>query len=571
MPVVPFSNNIGPGNLPNPDTQNWVDDAAYQHDLRYSQAKTGDEIRGADRDFLLDLTGKFDPNPLHSIHQALGVAGIGAKYAFESVAGVQYPSLTMPPTQQPMEIDMQGATEAENQIVPPPAKAAKGGKRKKGELKTAEVAEETDSKKMKGGEDSEAVASHGAGSKNHLDILSHPVNNITGLSPWKTQKTFDLEIVTFNPNFKVVNGTNPIGLWPAPCYSFAIEQLGWYLNQGEVNWLNALNGTSQTVTKVSGSISLGILNSPFITQTSSSNQTSANTNVNVTLYSGTGLEDNYILFNGLGTTDYASATGDYPLTAWTSGLYDPAKLTDCSFTGATPVLPATQVTRSFNQIVAFPTQVTVTSSTATISNTLAPPVYKDKMTKIVESTAGGMLNTWEYSPNFSFCLQNTPSSQFNATMTLGVDAQPTSLLAANTTTSPSNLGLTNEAGNESLISLTSAIMQDNNVHFHGRGKRPRLMPSPTILPREYIAFLPPTTVGGGSVQPIKIQIQVKTEIEVMIKIDNTYSTNASCVPYGAAVSWPSAAVGNVARYNNVKFLGSTDNWAGNCGMKIVNT
>lgn len=561
MPVLPFSNNIGPGNVPNPQATNWIDAAAYRHDTAYSEAKTGEQVRTADRTFLSELTGQFDTNPLHFLHQSAGLLGIGAKYAIESVAGVQYPSL--------MEADSSTSHESYNQIEPPPTltRPEKRGNRKQGGLK--ETKKQKASKMPE--EDTEGT-SGAVGAKNHMDILASPCSRLTSLSPFKTCKTYDLELVSFNPTLTVKSGTSPIGLWPAPLYSFAIEQLGWYLNQGEFNQLNYINGCTQVVTKVRGSISLGILNSPFITQTATSNQTSANTNVNITLYTGTGLEDKYIMFNGMGTTDYASASGDYPLTAWTSGLYDTKKLTEFDFTTTPPTLPATHVIRSFNQLSAFPTQVTSTASANRINNCLAPPCYKDSMKKVVESTAGGILSEWEYSPNCALNLQNTPSAQWNGAIEIGTDAQPTSKISSTSTSAPINAGISAESQNEASISHTSAITMHNHYTMNGHGHHPRMQPSTTVLPREYIGFLPPTTVGGSSVQPIKIAIQIQTEIEISLRSDLTYSTNACIAPYKAdTVSWPTALVGNAQRFNNNYTKTSTDNWAGNPNLSIVNT
>ena len=567
MPVLPFSNNIGPGNIPNPKGTNWVDEAAYQHDVAYGNAKSESEIRKADSDFLLKLTSQFDSNPLHSLHQLFGGIGIASKYAIESVAGVQYPSL--------MEVE-----EGENVLEPPPAQAPKRGNRrkepgnsKKARVQDGDVSSSYDktfvapSKKVMQEEDESAGAHGTAGSKNHLDLLSNPCSRITGLAPFRTCKTFDLELVTFNPTLTLPNAVNPIGLWPAPLYSFAVEQLGWYLNRGEINMLNYINGYTQTITKCSGQISLGILNSPFVTQTASSNQTSANTNVNVQLQSGKGLEDNYIMFNGLGTLDYSSSTGDYPLSAWTTGLFDTQTLTDWDLTTSPPTLPATHVMRKYNQIVAFPAQLKTTTSASTINNTLAPPTYKDGMIRMIESTAGGVLTSWDYSPNCHFNLQNTPSAQWNGKINIGTDLQPASLVSETSTTNPLLYAQSNEAQSESSIGFTTAIVEDNVIRLGGRGISPRVLPAPHVIPREYIGFLPPTTVSGASVQPIKIAIQVKTEIEINLHTDLTYSNNASIAPYRTGtVSWPTAKAGNTHRFNAKYTSNTTDNWAGQSGL-----
>lgn len=562
MPVLPLSKNIGPGNVPNPNTESWVDGVAYDHDIAYGNAKSASDVRAADSDFLLRISQQFDSNPLHAIQQLFGGIGIGAKYAFESVAGVQYPNF------------MDSNYESYQLETPPTSSTTpQGEKRAKWDSKgpLGKRAKIQDSKISSSTKD-DAGANGAVGEKNHLDVLSNPCNRITGFSPFRTCKTYDLELVTFNPNFTVKNEDNPIGLWVAPMYSFAVELLGWYLNKGEINYINYINGATWKVSRAAGSISLGILNSPFVTQTASSNQTSANTNVNVALYSGKGLEDHFIMYNGLGTTNYSSTSGDYPLSAWTSGLYDTSKLNNYDFTGTTPTLPATQVIRSYNQLVAFPTQVTQTASTNKLSNCLAPPCYKEKMTKIIESTAGGVLCEWEYNPNCCLTLQNTPAGQWNGKLNIGADAQPVASVSPTSTAGPANTSMSAEASNESSITYTSAINYDNHYNLGGHGKKPRMMGATAMLPREYIAFLPPTTVSGAAVQPIKIAIQVKTEIELMPHMDLSYSTNACVYPYSSdTVSWPTATNGNVGRFNATALAGSTDNWAGLGGMQVVNT
>ena len=181
MPVLPLSKNIGPGNVPNPNTESWVDGVAYDHDVAYGNAKSSSDVRAADSDFLLRISQQFDANPLHTIQQLFGGVGIGAKYAFESVAGVQYPKF--------MEVD-----DSLNQIEEPPvttSKAPKGEKRSKWNAKGGlGKRPKVQDSKVSSTEEDEAVAHGAVGQKNHLDVLSHPCNRITGFSPFRTYGTF---------------------------------------------------------------------------------------------------------------------------------------------------------------------------------------------------------------------------------------------------------------------------------------------------------------------------------------------------------------------------------------------
>ena len=580
MPVLPFSRNIGPGNVPNPVTENWVDGAAYEHDIAYGKAENPEHIRTADREFLSKLTNQFDSNPLHTIHQLFGGIGIGAKYAAESVFGVQYPRF------------MDGEADGEQEVLPSQiekpdsttGKRKSGGKGKGGKKAKADGtsssaaaaplgslgsvsstgANNTASRtKMEGavGPEASSAAPH-AGAASALNMLSHPCNNITPASPFHVCKEFNLELVTFNPTFTTKSGTQPIGVWPAPLYSFAIERFGWYWNRGEINWLNALNGCSQTIRRIKGSITLGVLNSPFVTQTASSNQTSANTNVNVVLYTGQGLEDHMCVLNGLGTLDYSTTSGDFPLTAWQSGLFDTAKLHEFDFTTAPPALPATIVTRKYNQLAGFPTQVTATTSANVKSNCLAPPTYPGKMEKIIESTAGGELLSWDYSPNCPFSLQNTIAHQLDGGVAVGANVQPISDLTTALILGPGTCPMSNEDRNEAAININSAIYNNNHYAFGGHGFDPKMSSPPTLLPRQYIGFLPPTTVGGTAVQPIKIQIQIKTEAWIEASMDTTYSTNACIKPHQSELAWPTAESGYMRRFNGFSNSSFTNTWAG---------
>lgn len=89
--VLPFSNNIGPGNTPQkPKTS--ADEVAYDHDINYQNAKTAQDIRNADLKSIGDFAQVAinDKNPISQIQGLIGAAGIGIKSAVESIIGVKY-------------------------------------------------------------------------------------------------------------------------------------------------------------------------------------------------------------------------------------------------------------------------------------------------------------------------------------------------------------------------------------------------------------------------------------------------------------------------------------------------
>ena len=65
-----------------------MDTASMAHDIRYSLAKTPGDIQSADRRFLKKARTVKD----FKTNRAQGIAAIGAKYAYESNKGVQYPT-----------------------------------------------------------------------------------------------------------------------------------------------------------------------------------------------------------------------------------------------------------------------------------------------------------------------------------------------------------------------------------------------------------------------------------------------------------------------------------------------
>jgi hypothetical protein len=86
---LPGHHFIGPGtqDLVNPKPVDRDDEIAQEHDLAYQETRSSQDVRNADvhaiNQFLLDSWR----NP----HALLGAAGLGAKYAAESVVGQQYP------------------------------------------------------------------------------------------------------------------------------------------------------------------------------------------------------------------------------------------------------------------------------------------------------------------------------------------------------------------------------------------------------------------------------------------------------------------------------------------------
>ncbi|KAF6197305.1 hypothetical protein GE061_020342 [Apolygus lucorum] len=87
----PRHNYLGPGendwNLNPVDSDDTI---AYEHDLAYENAKRPSDIRDAD----LVAIGQFSYDAFHNRnwHSGIGALGLSAKYLFESVTGVVYPS-----------------------------------------------------------------------------------------------------------------------------------------------------------------------------------------------------------------------------------------------------------------------------------------------------------------------------------------------------------------------------------------------------------------------------------------------------------------------------------------------
>ncbi len=94
LPPISFTDHgyLGPGNtLHGGPAADVDDDIAKEHDIRYTEARTDEDIHEADRhaigDFVSDAIDTFNP------HSILGAIGLGTKYAIEQPAGVLYPNL----------------------------------------------------------------------------------------------------------------------------------------------------------------------------------------------------------------------------------------------------------------------------------------------------------------------------------------------------------------------------------------------------------------------------------------------------------------------------------------------
>lgn len=526
MPVLPLSKNIGPGNAPNPSTENWVDGVAYAHDLAYGSAKSKSDIRAADSEFINQVLRVPDSNPLVAGHQLLSVLGIGVKRGFENVFGQVYPQGL------PEESMADSTTTLEK---PPTAAAAEG---------------ETPAKKAKTSKANKMSAGNNGGSGGVAmgadKVMSLPCSNMTSIGNFKRCYTYDLELVTYNPTVFAPNATEGIRpWWVAPCYVFCVEQLGWYLNRGDINYLSRIEGDIK-IKHCAGTISIGTITSPFTTATATSTQTSANTHTNITMYSGKGLEYHYQMYSALGKLAYDTTYGSFLLNGIDAGNYPIEKLHQWKMP-VTPgglgdyVMPATQVIRSFNNLVCFPYSVNGANQ-ANINNI---PNYKDKMTKVIETTAGSVLNSWSYQPDCYIRLQNTIGQALNATVQVPCQFGASTQLADGS--SPLiNADTLGEATSNGVIDGLTTIAF-NNFRKLDNGS-PQIVKQ--LLPREYVGFLPPTTITGASIQPIKIHIQVKTEIELETSINTDYFTNAetNVIVQSQQFRFPTAAMGTMKRF-----------------------
>ena len=86
--VLPFSNNIGPGNPIRPAT-NRADLIAQGHDLHYQEAKSNTDVLSADREAISQFAHEAvqGQDPISRIHAAVGGIGLGVKHAVEHISG----------------------------------------------------------------------------------------------------------------------------------------------------------------------------------------------------------------------------------------------------------------------------------------------------------------------------------------------------------------------------------------------------------------------------------------------------------------------------------------------------
>lgn len=86
--VLPFSNNIGPGNPIRPAT-NRADLIAQGHDLHYQQAKGDSDVLSADREAISQFAHEAvqGQDPISRVHAAIGGIGLGVKHAVERLGG----------------------------------------------------------------------------------------------------------------------------------------------------------------------------------------------------------------------------------------------------------------------------------------------------------------------------------------------------------------------------------------------------------------------------------------------------------------------------------------------------
>ena len=91
MPVLPFHRYIGPGNKSdNGEPVDEDDRIAKQHDIKYDNAKTEQDVRKADIEAIVLFRKNWLDGNWHSL---IGDIGLSLKYAVESVTGVIYPDV----------------------------------------------------------------------------------------------------------------------------------------------------------------------------------------------------------------------------------------------------------------------------------------------------------------------------------------------------------------------------------------------------------------------------------------------------------------------------------------------
>lgn len=86
--VLPFSNNIGPGNSIQP-ARTASDFIAQGHDLHYQDAKKPSDVLSADREAIGQFAQEAvsGSDPVSQLQALAGAAGLGAKHLVESLSG----------------------------------------------------------------------------------------------------------------------------------------------------------------------------------------------------------------------------------------------------------------------------------------------------------------------------------------------------------------------------------------------------------------------------------------------------------------------------------------------------
>lgn len=86
--ILPFSNNIGPGNPVRP-AKNTADLIAQGHDLHYQDAKKDSHVLSADREAISQFAHEAvqGQDPISRIHAAVGGIGLGLKNTVETALG----------------------------------------------------------------------------------------------------------------------------------------------------------------------------------------------------------------------------------------------------------------------------------------------------------------------------------------------------------------------------------------------------------------------------------------------------------------------------------------------------
>lgn len=89
--VLPFSNNIGPGNSIQP-ARTRADFIAQGHDIHYKDAKKDSDVLSADREAISQFVHEviYPENPISQLQAAVGAIGLGVKHGVESLTGKVY-------------------------------------------------------------------------------------------------------------------------------------------------------------------------------------------------------------------------------------------------------------------------------------------------------------------------------------------------------------------------------------------------------------------------------------------------------------------------------------------------